>query len=207
MLYPTDSAQAAQPTSPPAAGAMPVRESATDPDGDRVVLLAQDGTAVGSAPRDSVHGADTPLHLAFSTYLFDADGRLLLTRRALTKRTWPGVWSNSCCGHPKPGEAVAEAAQRRIGEELGVAAPQMRLVVPDFRYRAVDSSGVVEHELCPVYVGRIDPGDLRPDPAEIAEVTWVAWPAVVAAARTTPRLLSPWAVEQIPLVAQAGGHE
>lgn len=184
--------------------------NATDPDpsptttpppddaADLVVLLADDGTPTGTAPRLGVHGADTPLHLAFSTYLFDAFGRLLLTRRALGKRTWPGVWSNSCCGHPRPGEDVAAAAARRIAEELGAPVRDLRPALPDFRYRAVDAGGVVENELCPVFVGRLDPASVRPDPAEIAEVAWAPWEAVAAAAEATPILLSPWAVRQIP---------
>jgi len=184
----------------------PARPPATETD-DLVVLLADDGTPAGTAPRTSVHTAHTPLHLAFSTYLFDAAGRLLLTRRALHKVTWAGVWSNSCCGHPRPGEDVAAAATRRVQEELGVAPSELRPVLPDFRYRAVDASGVVENELCPVFVGRLDPAGLRPWPEEIAEVAWAPWAAVVAAARTTPVLLSPWAVQQLPLLDEALGGD
>nr|WP_040564023.1 isopentenyl-diphosphate Delta-isomerase [Kineosphaera limosa] len=171
---------------------------------DLVVLLADDGSVVGSADRVGVHGHDTPLHLAFSSYLFDGQGRLLLTRRALGKATWPGVWSNSACGHPRPGEPVEEAVRRRVSEELGAPPHQLRVALPDYRYRAVDVSGVVEHEICPVFLGRIDATDLRPDPAEIAEVTWVPWAEVVRIARTAPRLLSPWAAEQILLLEQSG---
>lgn len=171
---------------------------------DLVVLLADDGTPTGTAPRRAVHGPDTPLHLAFSTYLIDDAGRLLLTRRALGKATWPGVWSNSCCGHPRPGEDVAAAAVRRVAEELGSAPADLRLALPRFRYRAVDAGGTVEHELCPVYVGRIDTVRLRPDPAEVAEAAWVPWANVVAAAAAAPRLLSPWAVRQIAELAELG---
>lgn len=164
---------------------------------DLVVLLDDDGTPAGSAPRLAVHGTATPLHLAFSTYLFDPDGRLLLTRRALHKLTWPGVWTNSCCGHPRPGEDVAAAARRRVTEELGAPPRDLRPVLPDFRYRALDASGVVENEVCPVFVGRIDPAALRPWTQEVAEVAWVAWDDVVAAAAAAPMLLSPWSILQI----------
>jgi len=170
---------------------------------DLVVLLDEHGRATGTAARDGVHGADTPLHLAFSAYLFDKAGRVLLTRRALGKRTWPGVWTNSCCGHPRPGEAGVDAVRRRALEELGVRVGDLRLVLPTFEYRATDASGVVENEVCPVWVGVIDPLPLAPDPAEVAEVAWVDWTALVATAHTAPALLSPWSVEQIPRLDEA----
>jgi len=83
---------------------------------DDVVLVDDAGTPLGSAPRIDVHTEATPLHLAFSTYLFNALGEVLLTRRALGKKTWPGVWTNSCCGHPRPSESLEDAARRRILE-------------------------------------------------------------------------------------------
>lgn len=172
---------------------------------DLVVLLAEDGHPIGTAGREDVHGTATPLHLAFSCYLFDQAGRVLLTRRALGKRTWPGVWTNSCCGHPRPGENHLDAVRRRLGEELGVGIDQPRLVLPDFAYRATDASGVVENEVCPVWVGVID-GCPAPKPAEVAEWSWVEWPALVAAARDLPALLSPWSVLQIPLLESRGAR-
>lgn len=171
---------------------------------DSVVLLADDGSPIGSAPRRAVHDTDTPLHLAFSTYLFDGAGRLLVTRRALHKTTWPGVWTNSCCGHPRPEESVEAGVTRRVIEELGTEPTDLRLVLPDYRYRAVDVSGVVEHEICPVFVGRIDPDAIDPDPDEIAAIDWAAWPDLVAVATATPMLLSPWSAEQIRLLHAAG---
>lgn len=165
---------------------------------DLVVLLEDDGTPCGTAPRQAVHTERTPLHLAFSLYVVDAHGRLLLTRRALGKTAWPGVWTNSCCGHPRPGETFVAAARRRVAEELGIEIADATLVLPDFRYRAVDSSGVVEHEICPVHVAIVPAGTTpSPDPAEVAEHAWVAWSDVRRMVGAAPFLLSPWMVEQV----------
>ena len=168
---------------------------------DSVVLLSHNGRPIGTASRMAVHTSETPLHLAFSSYLFDAAGRLLITRRALHKRTWPGVWTNSCCGHPLPGENAEQAVRRRVRQELGVDIVDLTLVLPDFRYRAVDAGGVVENEICPVWVGRIDPAAVYPDPDEIAAYEWVPWPEVVRSVTAMPQTFSPWAALQVPLVA------
>jgi isopentenyl-diphosphate delta-isomerase type 1 len=169
---------------------------------DQVVLLDEHDQPIGTAPRASVHGTDTPRHLAFSCYLFDSQGRVLLTRRALTKVAWPGVWTNSCCGHPRPGEAAEDAVRRRLADELGAVVTDVHLVLPDFGYTAVDASGVVENEFCPVWVARLA-GPLQPDPNEVAEITWVAWLDLVALVDSAPALLSPWCVEQVPQLSAA----
>jgi isopentenyl-diphosphate delta-isomerase type 1 len=166
---------------------------------DLVVLLDPDGTPSGTAPRATVHGPDTPLHLAFSCYLFDEDGRVLMTRRALAKRTWPGVWTNACCGHPLPGEAIPDAIERRLAQELGATATSLSCVLPDFRYEAVDASGVRENEVCPVYAATVRPG-LAPDPDEVMEHRWVQPDALTSAAAASPWLLSPWSALQIGLM-------
>lgn len=158
---------------------------------ETVVLLSDDGSVIGSAPKATVHTTDTALHLAFSCHVFDTQGRVLVTRRALGKATWPGVWSNSFCGHPAPGESVPEAIVRRAHRELGLALTDLRVALPDFRYRAVDSSGVVENEVCPVYTARAA-GELAPVADEVAEWVWVDPTELRASVSATPFAFSPW---------------
>ncbi len=166
-----------------------------------VVLLDEEGHHVGTAPKAHVHQHDTPLHLAFSCYIFDPSGRLLVTRRALGKRTWPGVWSNSCCGHPGPGESPEDAVRRRVHEELGLALHDLRVRLPDFRYRAVDATGTVENEMCPVYTATTT-DEADPDADEIVDWRWVPWDRFTTLARDAPWAISPWAAEQAPLLAR-----
>ena len=166
------------------------------------MLLADDGTPIGEAEKATVHGLETPLHLAFSCHVSNGDGALLVTRRALTKRTWPGVWTNSFCGHPSPGEAIPEAVARRALEELGITLLDLRLEVPDFRYLATDAAGVVENEICPVYTARtLD--DVLPDPDEVLEFRWVDPDLVAAAVAGAPWAFSPWLTLQLPALAAA----
>jgi len=169
---------------------------------DLVVLLDDRRRPIGTAPRATVHSADTPLHLAFSCYVFDDARRLLVQRRAVTKRTWPGVWSNSCCGHPRPGEDVAEAAFRRVREELGLEPRTLRPLLPDFAYVATMPDGTRENEACPVF-GVYTDADPVPDPTEVEEWRWVPWSEFVDAAHATPWLISPWAALQVRELAAA----
>lgn len=169
-----------------------------------VVLCAQDGTAAGRFPKRLVHHRNTPLHLAFSCYLFDSGGRFLVTTRAFGKLTWPGVRTNSCCGHPAPEESMRAAITRRLGQELGVAASEPRLVLPRFSYRAEMADGTVEYELCPVYVAVADTADVRPDPAEVHAADWMAWGEFAAGVRAGTEDVSPWCALQVAELAPLG---
>jgi isopentenyl-diphosphate delta-isomerase len=166
-----------------------------------VVLVDDDGRELGTAAKASVHHEKTPLHLGFSCYVFDAEGRVLMTRRALGKRTWPGVWTNSFCGHPAPGEAVMDAVHRRARQELGLRIDGLTCVLPDYRYRAVAADGTVENELCPVFC-TIASGPVRPAPSEVMDHAWVPW-AELRTAAALRWAISPWAAEQIPLLEAA----
>ena len=163
---------------------------------ENVVLLDETGSACGTAAKTAVHHAQTPLHLAFSAYLFNESGQFLLTRRAESKHTWPGVWTNTCCGHPLPGEPVADGVRRRLRQELGIGAVELMLVLPRFRYQARMANGVLENEVCPVYAAYSD-APPAPDPAEVAETRWVDWDRFCAEVRTGQQPISPWCAMQL----------
>jgi isopentenyl-diphosphate delta-isomerase len=158
---------------------------------EEVVLVDDDGTVVGSADKVAVHSAETPLHLAFSCHVYSPAGEVLVTRRALQKLTWPGVWTNSFCGHPAPGESLEESIARRGLFELGITLTDLQLVLPDFRYRAVDASGIVENELCPVFKA-VTRDAVIPNPDEVAEFVWVDPVSLHEASIAAPYAFSPW---------------
>src|SRR4051794_25232749 len=169
--------------------------------GELIVLLDAGGRAIGTAPKVPSHHADTPLHLAFSCYLTDEAGRVLITQRAHGKASFPSVWTNSCCGHPAPGEGLREAVRRRVPDELGLTASDLTLVLPEFGYRATAANGVVENERCPV-VRAAASGSLRLNTAEVAAAEWRDWDACVALAGHPSA--SPWFRSQMDLLVPMG---
>lgn len=156
---------------------------------ERVVLVDAHDRPFGDGDKLDVHRTGQ-LHRGFSIFIFNANEDLLLQRRADEKYHFAGRWSNSCCGHPRPGEATARAALRRLGEELGFQAPlseQMQLV-----YRAQDPlSGLIEHEYLHVFRGHYV-ADPRPDPAEVGAWRWISVAAVRRGLRVSPGLFTPW---------------
>jgi len=170
---------------------------------ESVVLLDAAGNAIGTADKAAVHHAHTPLHLAFSCYLFNEAGRFLLTRRAESKPTFPGVWTNTCCGHPLPGEPMYGSVLRRLRDELGIGAAKLTLVLPGFRYQARMGNGVLENELCPVYAAYADLPP-EPDPDEVAETRWVDWDEFCDAVRAGRQPVSPWCALQLAELTALG---
>src|SRR3954452_24500439 len=135
-------------------------------------LVDEHGVTIGTAEKLAAHQPPGLLHRAFSVFLFDDRGRLLIQRRALGKYHSPGVWSNTCCGHPYPGETPFAAAARRTAEELGIA-PALLQEAGTVRYNHPDpESGLVEQEYNHLFVGLVRQ-ELRPDPGEVGETSFV----------------------------------
>ncbi|MFE5513124.1 isopentenyl-diphosphate Delta-isomerase [Streptomyces sp. NPDC056529] len=159
-----------------------IASNGVQPSGDpapiMLELVDEDGRTIGTAEKLAAHQAPGQLHRAFSVFLFDESGRLLLQRRALGKYHSPGVWSNTCCGHPYPGEAPFAAAARRTFEELGVS-PSLLAEAGTVRYNHPDpASGLVEQEFNHLFVGLVQAAP-RPDPEEIDDTVFVT-PAELA---------------------------
>lgn len=169
---------------------------------EQVVLLDEQGHPIGVADKHAAHHRQTPLHLAFSCYVFSERGELLVTRRAAHKKTWPGEWTNSACGHPAPGEDIIAAVRRRTGEELGIGLQDLRVVLPAFRYRATMPNGVTENEFCPVFAA-VTVDEPHPDPDEVAATEWVRWAEFRDDVVAGRRKVSPWCATQL---AQLTGH-
>ncbi|SDP63225.1 isopentenyl-diphosphate delta-isomerase [Pedococcus dokdonensis] len=168
-----------------------------------VVLLDDQGRAVGTQDKATVHHGATPLHLAFSAYLVDPEGALLVTQRAPSKATFPGVWTNSVCGHPAPGEPLDAAVRRRARDELGVTIGALRLVLPAFAYVA-EQGGVVENERCPVFMTELTSRELTLDPAEVGGTEWVPWADFSAEVLDGRRTVSSWCREQVEQLVLLG---
>jgi len=154
----------------------PLALPADDAPGDQelIVLCDEQGNPTGTAEKWSSHHGETPLHLAFSCYVFDEAGAFLTTRRALTKKVWPGVWTNTVCGHPAPSESFPDAIARRMGYEMGMTVRDIEVVLPDHLYRAPPYRGIVEYEFCPVFVARVD-SEPAPNAIEVGATAWMDW--------------------------------
>ncbi|MDP1722272.1 MAG: isopentenyl-diphosphate Delta-isomerase [Candidatus Gottesmanbacteria bacterium] len=166
-----------------------------------VVLVDDKNNEIGTALKDAVHTTDTPLHRGFSLFLFNSKKELLLTKRSSKKKTFPGVWTNTVCGHPAPGEGVTEAAKRRLDVELGLKTYDIRDIkeVAPYRYRFTDSNGIVENEICPVLVGYCDT-DPKPDPKEVDAWKWMKWEEFLEEIKKNPNVYSPWCREEAALI-------
>jgi isopentenyl-diphosphate Delta-isomerase len=158
-----------------------------------VELVDSAGRPIGSASVEESHRAPGLLHRAFSVFLRDPEGRVLLQQRAAVKTRFPLRWGNTCCGHPAPGEEVPVAAARRLSEEIGVRDVPLT-VLGVYSYYAEDPvTGRVEYEYDHVLVGDVPAGlDVLPDPDEVADLRWTSVPELQAALVEDPRSYAPW---------------
>lgn len=162
---------------------------------DRTLLIAVDeeDRPIGPISREQCHRGEGRLHRAFSVFLTDHDGRVLLQQRSAGKRLWPGAWSNSCCSHPRWGEEdLAESARGRVMEELRLALPQAPRRLFGFVYHAHDGHAGSEHEYCHVYHSVIEHIMPRPDPDEVQALRWLSPDALDDELAKHPAAYSPW---------------
>ena len=158
-----------------------------------VELVDEDGSATGAATVDEAHRAPGRLHRAFSVFLVDGDGRILLQQRASVKTRFPLRWANTCCGHPAPGESVADAAARRLVEEMGVGAVALAEIGVYLYYAEDPATGRVEYEYDHVLIGEFPAErNLMPDPEEVADVRWVERDELREALGVDARSYAPW---------------
>ena len=154
-----------------------------------LILVDRQDRQIGTESRAACHRHPLKLHRAFSVFLFDQDGRLLITKRSARKDTWPGFWSNACCSHPRDGESAEEAARRRLAEELSCSA-ELRFLFA-FEYRADYDATWGEHEVDHVFVGHYG-GPLAPDPDEVEKAEFVDIRALGQDVRDRPGRYTPW---------------
>jgi isopentenyl-diphosphate delta-isomerase len=174
-------------------------EAGTD---ERVVLVDANDREIGTAEKLAAHRNGGLLHRAFSVFLFDARGHLLLQQRAATKYHFPLLWTNACCGHPRPGEEVSAAARRRVREELGVEVSVHPVF--SFVYEAADlPSGMTEREYDHVLVGRLGT-EPDPSPEEVEAVRWREPAELLRDVAALPAIYTPWFRMALPRLAQHG---
>ena len=158
-----------------------------------VELVDSSGTAIGSTSVSEAHTAPGQLHRAFSVFVRDDTGRVLLQQRAAAKTRFPLRWANTACGHPAPGEDLAVAAARRVAEEVGIEGVSLSSVGVYAYYAEDPSTGRVEYEYDHVLIGDLPDGAVpRPDPAEVADVRWVTVGELLADLAADGRAYAPW---------------
>lgn len=157
--------------------------------GDMLILVDHDDREVGFLSKEECHRGAGVLHRAFSVFLFNRAGEILLQQRSAGKPLWPLHWSNSCCSHPRRGERVEEAARRRVREELGLDCEIDYLY--KFEYQAAFGDVGSEHELCWVFAGLVGTTPVA-DPGEIAAWRYVTPDALTAEIAASPESFTPW---------------
>lgn len=163
-----------------------------------VILINDANVPIGTARKDRVHHGETPLHRGFSLFIFNPSGEILLQQRSSRKKTFPGIWSNSCCGHPQPGESAVDGAKRRAEDELGLVLTDVHEIISDYRYRS-EMNGVVENEICPILIG-FTHHTPRINKEEVEAIRWISWIEWLEEIQRNPQGYSSWSVEETRLL-------
>lgn len=163
-----------------------------------VVLVNENDEPIGVMEKMEAH-REPHLHRAFSIFLFNQDNEMLLQKRALCKYHSGGLWTNACCSHPLPDEAVDNAAHRRLKEELGIGAPLRKAF--HFTYQAAFDNGLYEHEFDHVFIGSYS-GELQPDPAEVADYCFKSIQEIKEDLKTVPEAYTPWFKIALPYLEE-----
>ena len=171
--------------------AKPSRDAVPPVSSDSDLLILVDGAdnPIGRLDKARCHDAEGILHRAFSLFIFNSRRELLLQQRAFGKRLWPGYWSNSCCSHPRVGESMDIAVERRLAEELSLETTLS--FVYKFEYQARFGSVGSEHELCSVYIGFTDQ-EPNVHPEEVAAWRWVSAKTIEQELADSPESFTPW---------------
>lgn len=158
-------------------------------DDEPLILVDEHDQEIGHLSKAEAHLGSGCLHRAFSLFVFDLRGRLLMQRRAASKRLWPDYWSNSCCSHPRRGEDIRDAIHRRLHQELHLQCPLEFLF--KFQYQAQFDHDGAEHELCSVYAGRTgDTPDLNRN--EVSDLRYIEPAQLDQEMHESPRAFTPW---------------
>ncbi|OQY27878.1 MAG: isopentenyl-diphosphate delta-isomerase [Candidatus Cloacimonetes bacterium 4572_55] len=158
-------------------------------DSELLILVDEDDNKIGYKPKSDCHQGEGILHRAFSIFIFNGNGEILLQKRGADKALWPLFWSNACCSHPRKGESYETATKRRLEEELGLQA-ELRFLYK-FQYQANYLDKGSENELCAVYMGRSEE-PIRANPYEIDEWKFVTIDELNRDLAENPDRYTPW---------------
>jgi len=173
-------------------------------DDESLILVDSNNTVLGHKPKVDCHRGNGILHRAFSIFLFNSAGDIMLQQRSRQKQLWPGYWSNSCCSHPRRGETVDQAAARRLYEELAAAAPLVYLYRFEYHARFHDIGS--EHELCTVYAARSD-APIHVNANEVADWHFTAPEVLDRELQHNPQNYTPWLQLEWPRIRASHWHQ
>ncbi|MGI9271139.1 MAG: isopentenyl-diphosphate Delta-isomerase [Woeseiaceae bacterium] len=156
---------------------------------EELILVDEDDQEIGFLSKEECHNGRGQLHRAFSVFLFNASGQLLLQQRSDSKRLWPGFWSNTCCSHPRRGESMSVATRRRLRDELNIEV-SMEFIYK-FSYTAEFGSTGSENELCHVYLGLVDEA-VAPNEHEISATRYLSAELLAHEFKESPEHFTPW---------------